>query len=130
MLKPGGQISILDYNHEAIEWQPMPPESMQRFYATFLRWRADAGMNNHIAEDLLGYFEEAGLDSIQVFNSDEVYQKGDENFLPKIGIWAKVAGSTQMVEEGYLDDKDRLQAIDEYNVSARPTTSCQPQLNF
>jgi ubiquinone/menaquinone biosynthesis C-methylase UbiE len=115
MLKPGGIVSILDYNHEAIEWQPLPPESMQRFYATFLRWRADAGMNNHIAEDLPGYFEEAGLGSIEVLNSDEVYTKGNENFLPKIGVWAKVAGSTQMVEEGYLDDNDRLRAIEEYN---------------
>lgn len=115
MLKPGGQISILDYNHEKLEWQPTPPESMQLFYATFLRWRADAGMNNHIAEDLPGYLEEVGFDFIEVLNSDEVYKKGDENFLSKIGIWSKVAGSSQMVEEGYLDDKDRLKAIDEYN---------------
>ena len=115
MLKPGGIVSILDYNHEAIEWQPLPPESMQRFYATFLRWRADAGMNNHIAEDLPDYFQEAGFESIEVLNSDEVYTKGNENFLSKIGVWAKVAGSTQMVEEGYLDDNDRLQAIEEYN---------------
>jgi ubiquinone/menaquinone biosynthesis C-methylase UbiE len=115
MLKPGGLISILDYNHEAIEWQPMPPESMQRFYATFLRWRGDAGMNNHIAEDLPDYLKAAGFESIEVFNSDEAYKKDDENFLSKIGIWAKVAGSTQMVEEGYLDDEDRLQAIEEYN---------------
>lgn len=114
MLKPGGQISILDYNHEALEWNPVPPESMQRFYATFLRWRADAGMNNHIAEDLPDYLKEAGFDSIEVLNSDELYKKGDDNFLSKIGIWAKVAGSTQMVEEGYLDDKDRLKAIEEY----------------
>jgi hypothetical protein len=49
LLKPGGTVSILDYNHEALEWQPQPPVSMQRFYATFLRWRGDAGMNNHIA---------------------------------------------------------------------------------
>jgi ubiquinone/menaquinone biosynthesis C-methylase UbiE len=115
MLKPGGQISILDYNHEQLEWQPAPPESMQRFYATFLRWRADAGMNNHIAEDLREYLEEVGFDFIEVHNSDEVYKKGDANFLSKIGIWAKVAGSTQMVEEGYLDDADRLKAIDDYS---------------
>lgn len=115
MLKPGGQISILDYNHEALGWKPAPPESMQRFYATFLRWRADAGMNNHIAEDLAEYFEEVGFDSIEVINSDEVYKKGDDNFISKIGVWAKVAGSTQMVEEGYLDDNDRLRAIEEYN---------------
>jgi hypothetical protein len=72
-------------------------------------------MNNHIAEDLPDYLKEAGFESIEVLNSDEVYKKGDDNFLPKIGIWSNVAGSTQMVEEGYLDDKDRLKAIEEYN---------------
>jgi len=115
MLKPGGQISVLDYNHEALEWTPRPPESMQRFYATFLRWRADAGMNNQIAEDLTDYLKEVGFDFIQAHTSDEIYKKGDDNFLSKIGIWAKVAGSTQMVEEGYLDNNDRLKAIEEYN---------------
>lgn len=115
MLKPGGIVSILDYNHEALEWNPAPPKSMQRFYATFLRWRADAGMNNHIAEDLAQYLEDAGFDSIEVFDSDETYKKGDENFASKVGVWSKVAGSSQMVEEGYLDENDRFKAIDDYN---------------
>jgi ubiquinone/menaquinone biosynthesis C-methylase UbiE len=114
LLKPGGMVSILDYNHEALEWQPQPPPSMLRFYATFLRWRGDAGMNNHIAEDLPGYFEEAGFTNITEFNADEVYQKGEENFIRKAGIWASVAQSKQMVEEGYIDDELRLLAIDEY----------------
>lgn len=115
MLKSGGQISILDYNHENLEWNPTPPESMQRFYATFLRWRADAGMNNQIAEDLPDYLSKVGFVSIEALNSDEVYKKGDDNFLSKIGIWSKVAGSSQMVEDGYLDENDRLKAIEEYN---------------
>jgi ubiquinone/menaquinone biosynthesis C-methylase UbiE len=114
LLKPGGIVSILDYNHEALEWQPQPPASMLRFYATFLRWRGDAGMNNHIAEDLPGYFEEAGFTDIVEFNADEVYKKGEESFINKAGIWAKVAMSKQMVEEGYIDDELRLLAIDEY----------------
>lgn len=114
LLKPGGTVSILDYNHEALEWQPQPPPSMLRFYATFLRWRGDAGMNNHIAEDLPAYFEEAGFTNIMEFNADEVYKKGEENFINKAGIWAKVAMSKQMVEEGYIDDELRLLAIDEY----------------
>lgn len=114
LLKPGGTVSILDYNHEALEWQPQPPPSMLRFYATFLRWRGDAGMNNHIAEDLPGYFEEAGFTNIAEFNADEDYQKGEENFTNKAGIWAKVAMSKQMVEEGYIDDELRFLAIDEY----------------
>jgi hypothetical protein len=72
-------------------------------------------MNNHIAEDLPEYLQEAGFTNIEVFNADEVYQKGEYNFEGKAGIWAKVAQSKQMVEEGYIDDESRLQAIDEYN---------------
>lgn len=115
LLKPGGQVSILDYNHEALEWQPEPPQSMRIFYQTFLKWRADAGMSNHIAEDLAGYLQETGFHSIEVLNADEVYKKGEANFMSKIAIWSQVAGSRQMVDEGYITDEARLQAIEEYN---------------
>jgi ubiquinone/menaquinone biosynthesis C-methylase UbiE len=115
MLKPGGQISVLDYNHEAIQWTPQPPASMRNFYNIFLKWRADAGMNNRIADDLESYFKEAGFHAIEVFASDEVYKKDESSFISKLGIWSKVAGSTQMVEEGYVKDEDRLKAIEEYN---------------
>jgi ubiquinone/menaquinone biosynthesis C-methylase UbiE len=115
MLIPNGQISILDYNHDALEWKPNPPESMAKFYKTFLKWRADAGMNNQIAEDLADYFKELGFHDIEVLNSNEVYKRGDPNFASKVGIWSKVAASSQMVEEGYIKDEDRLQAIEEYN---------------
>ena len=115
MLKPGGILSVLDYNHEALDWQPQPPASMLRFYATFLRWRGDAGMNNHIAEDLPEYFTKAGLSSIEELEANEVYTKGDANFEHKIGIWSSVAQMTQMVEEGYISNDDRLLAIEEYN---------------
>jgi ubiquinone/menaquinone biosynthesis C-methylase UbiE len=114
-LKPGGQVSVLDYNHELLSWIPSPPESMLQFYATFLRWRADAGMNNHIAEDLSNYFAESGLKNIQTFNADEVYTKGQDNFISRVGIWSKVAVSTQMVEEGYISNDDRLKAIEDYD---------------
>lgn len=114
-LKPGGRISVLDYNHQALEWQPEPPPSMRKFYDTFLKWRADAGMNNRIAEDLAGYLEELGFGAIQVLDSREVYVKGAPNFKTRVGIWSKVAGSPQMVEEGYLSDPERLLAIEEYN---------------
>ena len=75
MLKPGGQISILDYNHEDLEWKPDPPPSMLKFYQTFLTWRAEAGMNNRMAEALPGYFKELGFHSIEVLNANEVYKK-------------------------------------------------------
>ena len=115
MLKPGGVLSVLDYNHEVLQWQPEPPASMRLFYATFLRWRGDAGMNNHITEDLPGYFTEACLSSVDVLEANEVYKKGDANFEHKVGIWSSVAQMTQMVDEGYISNDDRLKAIEDYN---------------
>jgi len=115
LLNPGGQISILDYNHEKLEWSPLPPERMQLFYQAFLKWRADAGMNNQIADDLADYFIEAGFHSIEVFNADEIYKKEDHNFLERIGIWSKVANLKQIVEEGYITEDLRLKAIREYD---------------
>ncbi|TWR29277.1 methyltransferase domain-containing protein [Mucilaginibacter pallidiroseus] len=115
MLKPGGILSVLDYNHELLEWQPEPPASMRQFYATFLRWRAEAGMDNLMADDLPGLFADAGLSSIEILEANEAYKKGEANFSKKVGIWSSVAQSIQMVEEGYISDADRLLAIDEYN---------------
>ncbi|HEX8609334.1 MAG TPA: methyltransferase domain-containing protein, partial [Pedobacter sp.] len=114
LLKPGGQISILDYNHNDIEWVPEPPQSMRMFYNAFLKWRSDARMNNGIAEDLTTLFAEVGLSSIEKINSDEHYKRDHPHFVAKVGIWAQVAGSTQTVDEGYLDNEIRLQAIEEY----------------
>jgi len=114
-LKPGGQVSILDYNHEQLEWDPSPPESMGQFYETFLKWRADAGMRNAIADELPDMFLEAGYQEVESFNSDERYTRDRGDFIEKAGIWSKVAGSTQMVEEGCLDEALRLKAIEEYD---------------
>ena len=115
LLKPNGQISILDYNHTNLNWNPLPPESMQEFYKTFLKWRKDAGMNNEIANDLANLLKETGFHSIEIINSDDFYNKEVLDFKSKIGIWSKVAGSSQMVEEGYLDNDLRLKAIEEYD---------------
>ncbi len=115
LLKPTGRISILDYNHNNLEWNPEPPASMQEFYKTFLKWRNDAGMNNGIADDLPDLMKEIGMVDIETINSDEHYDKHRNDFNSKVGIWSEVAGSTQMVEEGYLDNNLRLKAIAEYN---------------
>jgi ubiquinone/menaquinone biosynthesis C-methylase UbiE len=115
LLKPNGQISILDYNHNRLEWNPAPPESMKLFYSAFLKWRTDAGMNNGIADDLPDLMKEAGLVDIEKINSDEHYEKHRKDFKSKVGIWSKVAGSTQMVVEGYIDEQLRIKAIEEYD---------------
>lgn len=115
LLKPGGQLSVLDYNHEKLEWDPLPPKSMQLYYQSFLEWRSGGGMNNHICEDLAHYFKEAGFKSIKSFNSDETYKKGDANFLVRVGIWSKVAELKQVVDEGYISEELRLKAIEDYD---------------
>lgn len=114
-LKPGGILSILDYNHSALEWTPDPPKSMADFYKIFLQWRADAGMNNLMGDALYDLFVQNGLSNVQVFESNEVYTRGAENFSSRVGIWSKVAGLKQIVEEGYLHEADRVKAIHEYN---------------
>ncbi|MGK7394900.1 MAG: class I SAM-dependent methyltransferase [Candidatus Cyclobacteriaceae bacterium M3_2C_046] len=115
LLKPDGRISILDYNHNQLEWNPDPPISMKTFYKIFLKWRSEAGMNNKIADDLAQLMKEIGLVEIETINSDEHYEKHRSDFNFRLGIWSKVAGSKQMVEEGYLENELRLKAIEDYN---------------
>lgn len=115
LLTPKGSISILDYNHNKLEWNPEPPASMKEFYKTFLTWRKDAGMNNDMADDLPNLMKDIGLVDIENINSDEHYDRHRDDFISKVGIWSKVAGSKQMVEEGYVDDDLRLKAIKEYD---------------
>ncbi|MCB0669759.1 MAG: methyltransferase domain-containing protein [Saprospiraceae bacterium] len=114
LLRKGGMISILDYNHEDLEWNPAPPASMLDFYAAFLQWKADAGMDNRIADHLPSMMARCGLAKIEVINSDEVYRRDRSDFATRAGIWAKVAGSKQMVDEGYLDPVQQKLVIEEY----------------
>ena len=72
-------------------------------------------MNNRIAADLPDLLRQAGFQNIETLPADEHYQKGMEGFKQHLGIWSKVAGLRQMVEEGYLEDALRLKAIEEYN---------------
>lgn len=115
-LKPNGQISILDYNHEALSWIPQPPKSMQVFYQGFLDWRSNMGCNNAIADDLESYFKKTGFENIEVINSNEVYNKGAANFLHKVGIWLEVAKTVglKMVAEGFVTEALRLKAMKEH----------------
>src|SRR5690606_16215814 len=86
------------------------------FYKIFLEWRKDAGMNNRIAEDLSDMMNDVGFISIKVLNSNEHYERENENFKYNVGIWSKVAsGLNQIVEEGYIDNEYRLQVIEEYD---------------
>lgn len=115
LLKPGGTVSVLDYNHTKVEWTPEPPPLMKKFYAAFLKWREDAGMNNRVGDELPRLFKEAGFKDVQVFNADEHYKRGEENFAFRTGIWSKVAAIKQIADEGYISEAERLQTIEEYD---------------
>jgi ubiquinone/menaquinone biosynthesis C-methylase UbiE len=118
MLSSGGCLAVLDYNHEKIEWYPPAPESLMIFYGAFLRWRADAGMNNAIADDLRECFADLGLIDIADTDESEIILKSDPDFHEAAGIWKVVAETRgkQMVRDGYLSEEDRLLAISDYNL--------------
>jgi len=111
-LKPGGLLSILDYDHTAIEWYPKIPDSMFEYYQTFLKWRADYGMNNSIGKDLPKLLAAHGFSGITSVNAEETYYADQPD---KLSIWSKVASSKQMVEDGFVVEELRINAIEDYN---------------
>jgi ubiquinone/menaquinone biosynthesis C-methylase UbiE len=117
-VKPEGYISILDYNHTGLQWEPLPPESMIKFYTAFLEWRKDVGMDNEIGDHMAGYFARLQIKEIQTFEANEFYDRKDNNFFERVSIWSTVAETRgkQMVESGILQERDRLLAIEEYNL--------------
>jgi ubiquinone/menaquinone biosynthesis C-methylase UbiE len=119
--KRGGKVLVLDYNHEKIRWHPSPPESMLHFYRQFLRWRADAGMDNAVADHLEQLFRKCELAGITVTDQSERVRRGEPGFAEGIRIWAEVAASRghQLVADGYLTEEERSRAEAEYREWAR-----------
>lgn len=113
-----GRLLVLDYDHEQLQWIPPPPPSMRHFYATFLRWRAHAGMDNSIAGRLPHLFDTAGLADIHVTPQHERTKRGDVDFATRIGIWAEVAATRghQMVADGVLTEAERATAEAQYRL--------------
>ncbi|MCZ8515423.1 methyltransferase domain-containing protein [Paenibacillus filicis] len=114
--KIGGRILISDYNHLKISWQPEPPASMLHFYKAYLKWRADAGIRNDIADCLPGLFQDAGLHEIVVTPQHEITKRSDPDFESRIALWADTASSrgAQMVRDGYMEESDVISAEQEY----------------
>lgn len=115
---PGGTVLVLDYDHERIAWTPAPPPSMQRFYAAFLAWRADAGFSNTIAGALPAMFERVGATGITSSPQPEITVRGDAAFVEQAGLWADVAASRghQMVRDGFITEAEREAAERDYRV--------------
>jgi SAM-dependent methyltransferase len=125
--KPGGRLVVLDYNHEKIVWKPLPPPSVQKFYAAFLGWRTDAGMDNAVADHLSELFVKANLTDVLATPQHETSCRGDADFPVRAGIWAEVAATRghQMVADGAIDEADRARAEREYRGWLRETAQEQ-----
>lgn len=115
-LVPGGRFLALDYNHDKIAWDPRPPASMTVFYEAFLDWRADADMDNAIADHLAPVLERMGLVDIQISAQHEHADRLQADFRSRLGIWAVVASTRglQMVRDGYLTELQRATAETDY----------------
>jgi SAM-dependent methyltransferase len=126
-VKPGGRMTVLDYNHEKIVWQPPPPQSMQSFYTAFLRWRADAGMDNAIADHLRGLFDAVGLVDIRDTPQHEETRRADPDFVIRISLWAEVAAGRghQMVADGIISAAQRATAEADYRAWIRESAESQ-----
>ena len=125
--KPGGRNVVLDYNHEKIIWKPEPPESVRRFYSAFLHWRAEARLDNAIADHLSTMFVNAGLRDIVVSPQHELTHRSDPDFATRIGIWAEVAASRghQLVADGAIIEAERAEAEADYRDWIRNSAEAQ-----
>ncbi|GAB3727107.1 class I SAM-dependent methyltransferase [Spirosoma lituiforme] len=117
LVKPGGHLAILDFNHEKIAWTPDPPKAMQLFYDAFLRWRQDADFDNAIADNLAEMMYGIGFPTVQVTEQVERTQKGDSDFSVASRLWSEVAElrGPQLVDAGYITESQRQQAITDYD---------------
>ncbi|WP_143310550.1 class I SAM-dependent methyltransferase [Chitinophaga vietnamensis] len=123
LLRPGGVICVLDYNHLLLEWQPQAPAAMQHFYDAFLKWRADAHMDNAIGDHVADLFHRLHASTVTVTPQHEYVEKGMPGFETHIGIWQKVAETrgVQLVQDGYITEEERQAAIAAYAQWIRDT---------
>jgi ubiquinone/menaquinone biosynthesis C-methylase UbiE len=110
--RPGGLVVVLDYNLRKTSWDPAPPESVPTFYEAFLRWRAQAGMDNEMADHLGALFEEIGLREVRSVPQAETTRRGDEDFDVRIALWGQVIATRghQVVADGFLSEERRAAA--------------------
>jgi len=123
--RPGGRVLVLDFNHDKLALEPAPPAAARAFLAAFLRWRAEAGMDNAMADHLADLFARAGLSEVTVSPQHEVARRGEPDFEACAGIWADVAASRghQMVADGAIDEARRAAAEAELRAWAASTAT-------
>lgn len=116
LLANNGVLCVLDYDHTAIAWNPSPPASMLYFYEAFLRWRADAGMDNQAGIHAAGLMERNGMKVVLEQDCREYVARGEEGFEGHLNIWSIVAETRgkQLVEDHYITEAQRLLTLEEY----------------
>ncbi|HEY3759738.1 MAG TPA: class I SAM-dependent methyltransferase [Solirubrobacteraceae bacterium] len=110
--RPGGIVVVLDYNLRKTSWEPEPPESVAAFYGAFLEWRAQAGMDNEMADHLQALFEELGLREVRRTPQPETARRGEADFEVRIALWGQVIATRghQVVADGFLSEARRARA--------------------
>ncbi len=120
-VRPGGLLLVLDYNLRRTSWEPAPPESVLEFYDAFLRWRAEAGMDNEMADHLLMMFAELGLREVRSTPQLEIAVRGEDDFDARIALWGQVIATRghQVVHDRFLDEAIRAAAESDFGAWAR-----------
>jgi ubiquinone/menaquinone biosynthesis C-methylase UbiE len=110
--RPGGIVLVLDYNLRKTNWEPDPPGSVAAFYEAFLEWRAQAGMDNEMADRLQELFEELGLREVRRTPQPEIARRGEADFEVRIALWGQVIATRghQVVADGFLSEARRARA--------------------
>lgn len=115
-VKTGGQVVVLDYNHQDNRWEPNPPAEFAGFYSAFLHWREENGWSNSMADLLPSLFDSAGLVDVQVYRNDEIVDRTDTDFSDAAALWTHVIDSIgpNLVTAGFLKDYELLRAAEYY----------------
>ncbi len=126
-LKIGGALLVLDYNHLRGELRPAPPESLARALDVYYAWKANAGMDNQIADHLEGLFLEAGLSNVVVTPQHEISTRGEPDFARRIALKTSIIASRghQLVLEGWLLESERAAAEADGRIWEQDTATFQ-----
>ncbi len=111
-LKSGGTLMVLDYNHLRSEFRPEQPISLTQILDMYYAWKANAGMDNEIADHLEQIFLEVGLETVLVTPQHEITTRGEADFARKIALKTDIVASRgyQLVQQGYLLESERTMA--------------------
>ncbi|WP_161883500.1 methyltransferase domain-containing protein [Deinococcus alpinitundrae] len=126
-LKPGGRLFVLDYNHVKAQLIPPPPQEMLHFRERYLAWRAEAGMENEVADSLAQWMQAAGLIDVEVIAQHEVTRRGEDDFNRRIRLWGDVARTRghQVVAAGFVSEGERQAAVERFQAWTAETAEEQ-----